>query len=81
MATIAWRAAIFGFAWSVRTGLINYHVVYGSLATILLGMFWIYISSLILLFGAHFSAAIARHRRPKPTANDVAAAETGQSAG
>jgi membrane protein len=77
LATIAWRMAIYGFSWSVRIGLINYHVIYGSLATILLVMFWIYISSLILLFGAHFSAAIARHKRPRPEAREDITLKTG----
>ncbi|NIM65445.1 MAG: YihY family inner membrane protein [Candidatus Latescibacteria bacterium] len=65
VATVAWRLAVAGFALTIRKGILNYQVIYGSLATVLITMFWIYVSSLILLFGAHLSAAIARHRRPE----------------
>ena len=65
VATTAWRLAILGFTWSIREGIFNYQVVYGSLATVLITMFWIYISSLILLFGAHLGAAYARFHRPE----------------
>jgi membrane protein len=63
VATVGWRLAIAGFTWSIKKGLFNYQVIYGSLATILITMFWVYISALILLLGAHISAAIARHER------------------
>jgi len=62
-ATLGWRFAIAGFTWSIKQGLFNYQVIYGSLATILITMFWVYICALILLMGAHISAAIARQDR------------------
>lgn len=65
VATVAWQLAILGFTWSIREGVLNYQVIYGSLATVLITMFWIYISSLILLFGAHLGAAYARLHRPE----------------
>jgi membrane protein len=37
--------------------------VYGSLGTVVALMFWLYLSSMIIIFGAHLSAAIGRHRR------------------
>ncbi len=64
VATIAWRFAIAGFTWTIREGVLNYQVIYGSLATVLITMFWVYISSLILLFGAHIGAAMARRHHP-----------------
>ncbi len=69
VATLAWRWAIVGFTWAISQGLVNYQVIYGSLATVVLAMFWFYFSSLIILFGAHFSAAIARHKRPTEALN------------
>lgn len=69
VATLAWRWAIVGFTWAIGQGLVNYQVIYGSLATVVLAMFWIYFSSVIILFGAHFSAAIARHKRPTEALN------------
>lgn len=58
VATVAWRVAIVLFIWLIKGGVLNYKVVYGSLTTILIIMLWIYISSLVLLFGAHLSAAL-----------------------
>jgi membrane protein len=69
VATLTWHWAIIGFTWAISQGLVNYQVIYGSLATVVLAMFWIYFSSLIILFGAHFSAAIARHKRPREALN------------
>jgi membrane protein len=65
VAVAAWRLAILGFTWSIRAGVLNYQVIYGSLASVLITMIWIYISSLILLFGAHLGAAYARLYRPE----------------
>jgi membrane protein len=62
VAAVAWEAAKRGFAWYLNSGLVRYELVYGSLGTVVALMFWIYLSSWIALFGAHLSAAIARHR-------------------
>ena len=67
---VAWEIAANVFAWYVSSGLARYRVVYGSLGTVVALMFWIYLSSWIILFGAHLSAAIARRAR------QVRAAET-----
>jgi len=56
VATVAWQSSIFGFTWAIQEGVVNYQLIYGSLTTIVIAMFWIYLSSLILLFGAHLSA-------------------------
>jgi membrane protein len=58
LAAIAWEAASSIFAWYLGTGLIQYELIYGSLGTVVALMIWIYISNLIILFGAHLSAAI-----------------------
>ncbi len=63
VATLGWRLAISGFGWYLTSGLTNFQVVYGSLGTVIVLLLWIFISSLITLFGAHLSAAIAYHRR------------------
>lgn len=59
--TFAWELAANGFAWYVSSGLARYQIVYGSLGTVVALMFWIYLSSWIIIFGAHLSAAVARH--------------------
>ncbi len=63
VATIGWRLAGAGFGWYLTSGLSNFQVVYGSLGTVIVLLLWVFISSLITLFGAHLSAAIAHHRR------------------
>ncbi len=61
VAAVAWEAAANGFAWYLKSGLVRYELVYGSLGAVVALMFWIYWSSWIVLFGAHLSAAAARH--------------------
>ncbi len=61
VAALAWKIATNGFTWYLSSGLSSYQLVYGSLGTVVILMFWIYLSSLIALFGAHLSAAVARH--------------------
>lgn len=48
-----------GFSWYLKSGLARYNLVYGSLGAIAILLFWIYISSYIILFGTHLSAAVA----------------------
>jgi membrane protein len=49
-----------GFAWFVSSGLLNYEVVYGSLSTLIIFLLYIYLSSLVILFGNHLAAGLAR---------------------
>jgi membrane protein len=60
-AALAWELVKGGFTWYLRSGLVRYELVYGSLGTVAALLFWIYISSTITLFGAHLSAAVGRH--------------------
>jgi membrane protein len=64
---IAWNLLNNGFSYVLRSGLINYEVVYGSLSTIVSLLFWIYLSNLILLFGAYLSATIQHRFCPNET--------------
>ncbi len=59
-----------GFSWYLRkgSGLNNYNLVYGSLGTIVALMFWIYLLSFIVLYGAHLSSSIAYYTRIKKNA-------------
>jgi membrane protein len=63
VAAIAGEITKSGFTWYLASGLVKYHLVYGSLGTLVVLMLSIYLSSLIILFGAHLSAAIAHHRQ------------------
>jgi membrane protein len=62
VATLAGGIATNGFTWYLSSGIVQYELVYGSVGAIVALMLWIYIGSLITLFGAHLSAAIARHK-------------------
>jgi membrane protein len=57
-ATVGCVAATAGFAWYLGSGLARYNIVYGSLGALLAFLSWVYIVSLIVLLGAHLSAAV-----------------------
>lgn len=63
-AVLLLRLAYGGFKWSIVAGVLNYRVVYGSLATVVLSLFWMYICGLVILFGAHLGAAMAACAEP-----------------
>jgi membrane protein len=65
VATIGWEISKEGFTWYLTSGLAAYQLVYGSLGAVIALMLWLYLSSVIVLFGAHLSAAIALHARLK----------------
>lgn len=62
VATIGFELAKKGFGWYLTSGFYRQALVYGSLGTVIALMLWIYVSALVILFGAHISAAIG-HRR------------------
>lgn len=55
--TILWRLASMGFQWYLASGFARYDVIFGSLSAVVAILLWIYISTLILFFGAHVCAA------------------------
>ena len=71
---VPWRAAFAGaflggllwqigkvlFDWFMSSGIPNYGLVYGSLATVVILMLWIYLSGLIILIGAAFGSVLER---------------------
>ncbi len=61
-ASIGSVAATGGFTWFLQSGLVRYNLVYGSLGAIVALMAWIYLVSVIILFGAYLSAAIAEQK-------------------
>ncbi len=63
LSSFAWEVTSYGFNWYFQSGLANYNLLYGSLGTLVALMFWIYLDSLILVFGAYFSAAIVNHNK------------------
>lgn len=58
--TLVWKGASLGFQWYLGSGLARYQFVYGSLSTIVVLLFWIYLSSMIIFFGAHLCKTLSR---------------------
>jgi membrane protein len=58
---LLWRVAFAGFAWWVRD--MSRFSVHGSIGAVVVFLVWIYISSVILLYGVEFTAAFSRLRR------------------
>lgn len=56
--TIVWELAKHAFTLYLGSGLARYQIVYGSLSTLVVLMVWIYLSSVITLFGAHLVASL-----------------------
>lgn len=61
--SLSWEGAKRLFAWYVSSDLVEYELVYGSLGAVVALLLWIYLSSWLVLFGAHVSAAVARSRK------------------
>ncbi|RCK80666.1 MAG: Ribonuclease BN [Candidatus Ozemobacter sibiricus] len=68
-ATTAWEASKAAFIWYLGSGWSSYQVVYGSLAAVVAFLLWVYLSTLIILAGAHLSALYA-HRHEQPILED-----------
>lgn len=71
-AALLWAAASFAFSWYVGT-LGNYTATYGSLATVVVFMTWLWLSAMIVLAGAELNAELEHQTahdtttgRPKP---------------
>jgi membrane protein len=60
---LAWEGAKRGFSWYVSSGLVRYQLVYGSLGAVVALLLWIYLSSWLVLLGAHLSASVDRRVR------------------
>ena len=69
---LLWRLAFDGFAWYVKTGRLT--EVHRSIAAVVIFLVWVYVSSIILMYGVQFTAGYARLRRRRP--DDVPAAPT-----
>jgi membrane protein len=63
---LLWRAALAGFSAYVRD--MSRFSVHGSIAAVVVFLFWVYVSAVILLYGVEVTAANARLRRHRPEA-------------
>ena len=70
---VLWRAAFDGFSWYIgRSG--GFTLIHGSIAAVVVFLLWVYVSSVILMYGVEFTAAYARLRRRRP--DEMPAAHT-----
>ena len=69
---LLWRGALAGFSQYVRD--LDRFSVHGSIAAVVVFLLWVYISAVILLYGAEVTAAYARLRRRRP--DEIPAAPT-----
>jgi len=62
---VLWRGAFDGFSWYIKHNS-RLTMIHGSIAAVVVFLLWIYVSSIILMFGVEFTAAYARLRRRRP---------------
>lgn len=62
VATILWSAATTGFGWYVRN-IATYNIMYGSIGAAIALLVWLYLLSLIALFGCAYNAESDRLRK------------------
>jgi membrane protein len=70
---VLWSVAFAGFSWYVRD-LSRFDRIHGSIAAVIVFLFWIYTSAVIFLYGVEVTAANARLRRRRP--EEIPAAPT-----
>ena len=78
-AKVAWKEAFWGslfsafglllvnqgFTFYLSSGLSRYQLIYGTLGAVVALMTWIYLSSLILILGAHLCSAVSKDQKRK----------------
>ena len=62
---LLWRIAFDGFSWYIARNT-SLTMIHGSIAAVVVFLLWIYVSSIILMFGVEFTASYARLRRHRP---------------
>ena len=72
---VLWRLAFAGFSAYVRNA--SRFSVHGSIAAVVVFLVWVYVSAVILLYGAEVSAAYARLRKNLPQQAPAAAVREG----
>lgn len=69
LAGVAWRAARSLFALFLTSGLANYGLVYGSLASVIVLMLWTYMSGMIVFLGATVGSVLEERAAKKRSRN------------
>ncbi len=71
LASLAWQAVTAGFSWYLGSGMATYQVIYGSLGGVVATLFWVYLSNVIAIFGAHIAAAVDTTRPARQAVGPV----------
>jgi membrane protein len=71
MAGLLWRLAFWLFSWYLGD-LSRFTNLHGSIAAVIAFLLWIYVSAVVLLYGAEVSAAYARLRKALPQTEPAA---------
>ncbi len=67
LASLAFDGANLGFVWYMRTFPFHYNVVYGSVGAVLALLTWVYLSAIIVLFGALLTSRYAAYASNMPS--------------
>jgi membrane protein len=62
---LLWRGTFTGFAWYIQHNS-RLTLIHGSIAAVVVFLLWVYVSSVILMYGVEFTATYARMRRRRP---------------
>jgi len=62
---LLWQGAFDGFSWYIKNNR-GLSMIHGSVAAVIVFLLWVYVSSIILMYGVEFTAAYARLRRHRP---------------
>ena len=62
---LLWRIAFDGFSWYIARNT-SLTMIHGSIAAVVVFLLWVYVSSIILMYGVEFTASYARLRRHRP---------------
>ncbi len=80
VSAVLWELSSRLLGWAISSGFTNYEIIYGSLASIIALMFWLYLSGYILFFGAHLVHAIDTQLRRKEIEAGIEESQAGGEA-
>ncbi|NLA79595.1 MAG: YihY/virulence factor BrkB family protein [Chloroflexi bacterium] len=61
VAALLWEGVTKFLSWAIAKGFANYELLYGSLASVMVLLFWLYWTGYILFLGAHITNAVNYH--------------------
>ena len=59
LTALAWMLLGYAFSWYLQSGLADFNVIYGSIGAVMALMLYLYLSNVIILFGAQLNASLA----------------------